>query len=259
MSEKDPSGSETAGRPEESDFDPVAADYRHRLPYLPQFFAQIAASFALSKATAVLDLGCGTGELSVGLAPYCGPILGLDQSEAMIAQRDLPPNVRLRVADVNAGLPRLERPVDLVVIGRAIHFFAREPFLALLESATTDRATVLICGSIISPTTPWRNAYIELLRRYGRPEWSPDDFGRTRFAGSAWSAGRMVITRGIRHTSADELFAHALSYSSMAKEILHDRANFERQLKDLLAPYRGPAGDAELTIASWCMEYKRAS
>ncbi|RJP68761.1 MAG: class I SAM-dependent methyltransferase, partial [Candidatus Abyssobacteria bacterium SURF_17] len=36
-------------------------------------------------ASSILELGCGTGRVLIPLAPHCGHILGVDNSEAMLA------------------------------------------------------------------------------------------------------------------------------------------------------------------------------
>jgi SAM-dependent methyltransferase len=95
------------------DYDLYAKFYPRRVPYARGFFPAAAKAAALSRDSFVLDLACGTGELAVGLAPYCGAVLGIDRSKEMLSRRGaVPANVRFAQADLHTGKLRLSRPAD---------------------------------------------------------------------------------------------------------------------------------------------------
>ena len=64
------------------------ADYyaRYRRGYPAAVADAIAAAFDLCPADVVLDLGCGTGQLSVPLAARAGRVIGMDPEPDMLAQ-----------------------------------------------------------------------------------------------------------------------------------------------------------------------------
>ena len=74
----------------------------------------------------IVDLGAGTGFLSLALAPRAGDVLAVDLSDAMLAvlkkdaEADHRANVRTRMADLSTfDLPAVS--VDLVVSNYALH------------------------------------------------------------------------------------------------------------------------------------------
>ena len=243
----------------EINFGSVAEHYSGRVPYLPDFFSKTAEIFGLSKDSIVLDLACGTGELSFGFAPYCGSVLGIDKSPEMLSQqRVAPENVRFLTADLNTD--GMVSPVlaDLVVIGRAIQYFDKERLLPFLNSSTKKSASVLVCAAIIARSTPWRAEYLRLRQRYATGAWPSDYSGTACFAGSIWSQRRKVMVSGRMQYSASDLFKHSLSFARMANAILNDSDRFERELEELLTPYYGSSRRADAKILSWGLEYRRS-
>ncbi|WUH97559.1 trans-aconitate 2-methyltransferase [Spirillospora sp. NBC_00431] len=80
----------------------------------------------------VVDLGCGTGELTATLADRWpdAVIDGIDGSAEMIAEarrREIPGRLGFRVGDVAAWRP--ERPVDLIVSNAVLHWIPEHPDL----------------------------------------------------------------------------------------------------------------------------------
>src|SRR5215475_6038281 len=60
-------------------------EYRQcRLPFIPTFFAAIARTVPLFQQDDVLDLGCGPGEVALGIAPYGRTITGVDTEQPML-------------------------------------------------------------------------------------------------------------------------------------------------------------------------------
>jgi SAM-dependent methyltransferase len=241
-----------------ADFGRVAGYYAGRTPYLPRYFATVAETLALSTKSFVLDLACGTGELAMGLAPYCGSVLAMDPSAEMIShRRATPANVRFVVASPGVDPILPAKRADLVVIGRAIQYFGRGEILPFLEAVTETTASVMICGANIDPATPWCAAYRHLRNRYSRFSGSPDRSGTELFADSIWSQGRAIVVKAQAQYTLQDMMDHALSHSSALDAILADRDRFRRDLDALLAPYRTAEGRIRATIVNWGLEYTR--
>lgn len=102
-------------------FSSVATGYRAFRPgYPPALFEWLAAA-APGRERAV-DLGCGTGQASVGLARHFDEVIALDPSAEQLASAERHPRVSYRVAQAEAtGLP--DGCADLVVAGQAFHWF----------------------------------------------------------------------------------------------------------------------------------------
>jgi len=77
----------------------------------------------------VLEIGCGTGIVTLGVAPHCQAIWGYDLSPAMIRQaqdkldRSGLENVTIEVGD-GYRLPHKDATFDLVLIPNVLHFLA---------------------------------------------------------------------------------------------------------------------------------------
>lgn len=93
----------------------------------------IATRVTLTRDQSVLDFGCGTGLVTLELAPQVGTIAGADTSPAMLAAlaekaRALGIPVALRELDT-AGRVDLGGPYDLIVSSMTLHHVADVPAL----------------------------------------------------------------------------------------------------------------------------------
>jgi ubiquinone/menaquinone biosynthesis C-methylase UbiE len=102
-------------------------------------YDRLAALAELHPGEHAVDLGCGTGALTLALARRVGPtgsVLGVDASEQMVAyaRRSAPPQVRYAVTPAEAlDLP--EGSVDAVATALAMHHIAPEQRLVALGKA----------------------------------------------------------------------------------------------------------------------------
>jgi len=93
----------------------------------------IAAGVALSKDMAVLDFGCGTGLVSLALAPRVGSITGADTSAGMLqtlAGKAQASGIAVNLKALPAEGPvDLGGPYDLIVSSMTLHHVADVPAL----------------------------------------------------------------------------------------------------------------------------------
>src|SRR5262245_46834737 len=163
-------------------FETVAERYAGRIPYLPEFFVAAAKAFNLSPTSTLLDLGCGTGAVSLGFAPYCGSIVGVDVSANMMAhRRGTPANVKFLQADLNGDGTKIPVRADLVVFGMSIHYLRKDRLMALLDTVTTPSTALFICGTSISTRTPWYAAYRKLRDQHNTMTEPLDLYGQVIF------------------------------------------------------------------------------
>lgn len=105
--------------------------------YSSAYTAPVLSLLGAEPSWTVLDLGCGTGELTVELARRCTSVLAVDASPAMIesARRDLPKDLAGRlsyeIADGQALPatidPQLHGTFDAVFSSAAIHWMKSDP------------------------------------------------------------------------------------------------------------------------------------
>jgi SAM-dependent methyltransferase len=118
-------GGAAAGRRRES-FDTAAADYeRYRAGYPDQVVELVVAAAQVGPGSRVLEIGCGTGQLSVPLARRGAALIAVElgQNLAAIARRNLDDFPAARV-DVGAfeDWPLPTDPFDAVVSASALHW-----------------------------------------------------------------------------------------------------------------------------------------
>jgi len=120
----------------------------------------------------VLDVGCGAGHTALAFAPRVREVVGLDLTEAMLAEaralaaRRRIPNLRTEQGDAMA-LPHADASFDLVTCRQCAHHFER-PLAALREMARVLRpGGRLVLVDSVAPEEPALDTFlnaIELLR-----------------------------------------------------------------------------------------------
>jgi SAM-dependent methyltransferase len=226
-------------------FETTARTYaRHREPYPPAFFAAVAEALKLEGREALIDLGTGPGVLALGFAPYVGRILGVDPEPAMVAE------ARRSAAEADIAFPVIEGraedlaadlgAVDLITVGRALHWMDRPATLAAFDRLLAPAGRVLICGSSTVPEAkPWRVAFDALMR-----SWGDGREGKHRRLYEHWFDGsRFTHVAEIKITHAqpvtpEDLVERALTRSTSSRAVLGARVDaFKAELLAALAPF----------------------
>lgn len=107
-------------------FDGGGGRYARFRPVYPPALAEFLSSIVASHAVAV-DVGCGSGQLTGGLARFFGTTLGIDPSVAQLAHATCVSGVRYVCAHAEQ-LPLRDGCADLVVAAQAAHWFDRPRF-----------------------------------------------------------------------------------------------------------------------------------
>jgi SAM-dependent methyltransferase len=109
-------------------FSDAAGAYGAFRPRYPDALFAFLAECAPGRGRA-WDCGCGSGQASVGLAPYFDEVVATDASARQVEQAEPHPKIRYRAAPAEAsGLP--EASVDLVLSAQAAHWFDLDAFYA---------------------------------------------------------------------------------------------------------------------------------
>ncbi|WP_419996519.1 class I SAM-dependent methyltransferase [Streptomyces boninensis] len=116
------------------------AEYRRGYP--PEALDALQTAFALTAEDAVLDLGCGTGQLAVPLASRVGSVIGMDPEPDMLRlARQAAAGRGVRnvtwVLGADSDVPALGRllgqaPLGMAVIGQALHWMRHEELFQAL-------------------------------------------------------------------------------------------------------------------------------
>ncbi|UGT67164.1 class I SAM-dependent methyltransferase [Nocardia gipuzkoensis] len=150
---------------------------RYRPGYPQSFFDDMVRRFQLDGTGRLLDLGCGTGQLTVPLASHVAEAVGVDPEPTMLVEAA----GRARAAgvttvrwvqgsseDLPAGLGRFR----LVTMGRSFHWMDRERVLASLADSAEDEGALVIANDscLVGPATEWQRAIEDVQRRFLSPQ-----------------------------------------------------------------------------------------
>jgi SAM-dependent methyltransferase len=232
------------------DYSALAARYAAYRPRYPM--AVVEALAAACRATAAAwDVGCGSGQLTVGLAARFGRVVATDTSAAQLAAAEPRPNVEYRVA--RAEQSGLEAGAfDLVVAAQAAHWFDWPRFCA--EASRVARA-----GSMMVAFGYGRvdadGPVGEVLRQYERdvaPWWPPERAHvENGYRDLVWplAAADIAMPRQlVERWSCEETFGYATTWSATAR---YREANGDERLERMRAELRDAWGAAELREIRW--------
>ncbi|EFL89778.1 class I SAM-dependent methyltransferase [Ahrensia sp. R2A130] len=107
-------------------FEAGGDNYAKHRPTYPIAIAQALAALC-ARTDNALDVGCGTGQLSVLLASQFTQVTATDPSEAQIANATAHPNVTYRTEPAEQ-MRSADGSVDLVVAAQAAHWFDIDRF-----------------------------------------------------------------------------------------------------------------------------------
>jgi SAM-dependent methyltransferase len=151
----------------------VASAYRHRPTYPPAVF-DVLIGLVAGEPRAVLDLGCGTGNVARPLAPLVDRVDAVDVSAAMVEEgKRLPGGDHARLTWIvgRAEDAPLRPPYALVTAGESLHWMEWDVVLPRMRDALTPDGLLAIVD--VSFVGGWGQEVVELLKRYNTlKEWS---------------------------------------------------------------------------------------
>lgn len=222
---------------------------RYRPGYPPAFIADVIHRFGLKGAGRLLDLGCGTGQLTVPLAAHVAEAVGVDPEPEMLAEAaqhagdQAISNVRW-VQGSSADLPGGLGYFRVVTMGRSFHWMDREHLLTALDEMVDDDGGVVIANDscLVGPTTPWQQAIEEVQRRFLPADHpgtaAPSGTYQTHEELLATSAFRRVnrqVYEFLRPWSLEQVIGYLYSTSLPLARLLGDRRpEFERAVTSTL-------------------------
>ena len=144
---------------------------RYRPGYPPQVLELLKAECGLSSASAIADIGSGTGILTRIFLENGNRVFGVEPNQDMrrAGEKLLTDYPRFTsVAGAAEATPLSDHSVDIVTAAQAAHWFDREParreFLRILKPGGW---TVLLWNERKTDTTPFLRDYEQLLLTYG--------------------------------------------------------------------------------------------
>jgi SAM-dependent methyltransferase len=228
----------------------IVAAYPSRPPYPAAVFPALTDLLS-GGPRAVLDLGCGTGDLARRLAPLVERVDALDLSDGMIALgKTLPggdaPNL-LWITGSAEDAP-LNPPYGLVTAGESLHWMAWEVVLPRLRDALAPGGLLAVVGR--EEHSPWWTDLLALIIHYSTNK----DFQPYNLIEELTDRD-LFAERGRRSLPAEPLdqpiaayveSIHSRNGFSRDRMAAEEAAAFDEAVHDLLTPY---ARDGMLPIS----------
>ncbi|MGW4096584.1 class I SAM-dependent methyltransferase [Mycobacterium sp. NPDC004974] len=260
MNATDPPGSSDGGL-----FAGTAWHYaRYRPGYPAAFLDDLVQGLSLDGTGRLLDLGCGTGQLTLPLAAHVVEAVGMDHEPDMLAEasRQAQEAAVTNVSWIHgnaADLPGNLGHFTLVTMGRSFHWMDREHVLAALDGMVDDDGSLVIANdsNLLLPTTPWQRAIQEVQRRFLPPDYQhgpppATNTGHTHeqvLANSAFQQVNRRVYEFTRHWTIKQAIGYLYSTSVPLRRLLADRqTEFEDTVTDALLAIE-PSGHLTEAVA----------
>ncbi len=227
---------------------------RYRPGYPAAFFEHLVTRFGLDETQRVLDLGSGTGQIALHLAPYVARVLAVDPEPSMLTEggriaeeRDVH-NIDWLVGD-SYRLAELDLPgLTLVTMGASFHWMDRAGVLRDLDHHMLPGGAVVVAsGGAPADRTPppWtdtvaavRERYLGPARRAGSGTYHHPEEGHAEvLRRSPFSEVETVEWNWILERDLDSVVGLQFSFSYSAPVLFGSeerRAAFESELRDAL-------------------------
>jgi 2-polyprenyl-3-methyl-5-hydroxy-6-metoxy-1,4-benzoquinol methylase len=243
--------SDSLGRSRGSLFTGTAWHYaRYRPGYPRVFFADLAKRFHLDGTGRLLDLGCGTGQLTLPLAEHVAEAVGMDPEPEMLAeaarQAQAASISNVKWAHGNsADLPGEFGRFKLVTMGRSFHWMDREQVLTALGGMVDDNGGLVIANDscLVRQTTAWQQAIADIQHRFLPPDQQP---GKTAVSDvrrpheeiltrSPFRHVRQLVYEFARPWTLEQAIGYLYSTSLPLRRLLGERRTaFEQAITDAL-------------------------
>ncbi len=228
----------------------VVDRYHLRPTYPPETFTLLNA-LIVDEPRAVLDVGCGTGNLARPLAAYVERVDAVDISEPMLQRaRTLPggdsPRIRWLVGQAEDA--EAQPPYALITAGESLHWMDWGVALPRFAQMLTPRGALAIV-QVEEQAAPWRKGYIQIVRRFSsNPTYRPVDLIAELERYHLFQKQGEQVTAPVawRQTIADYIAAqHARSALSLETMTASQAAQFASEMQALLSPH---AQNGQLTM-----------
>ncbi len=227
---------------------------RYRAGYPEALFTDLAERFGLDGSKRVLDLGCGTGQIAIPLAPHVRQVIAVDPQPTMLhegqvlaAERGIT-NIDWRQGD-STGLAAMGLDdLTLALMGASFHWMDRPAVLKVFDRIVRPDGAVIVVsgGSAYRADKPaWddvvtavRTRWLGPQRRAGSGTYShPEQRHEEVLAASAFSRVEVVEFTSTLTRDLDSVVGLQFSYSySAPAQLGDDAAAFEADLRrELLA------------------------
>lgn len=217
----------------------AARAYKHR-PNYPAATFDFLASLIIDEPRAVLDLGCGTGNIARLLAPRAARIDAIDLAQEMLDEARMLPGgdaANISWTCSPAETAPLDPPYALIVGGQSLHWMHWEVLMPRLAAARTANA-MLALVSTEEPKTPWHDDLQRIIKRHSTAQdYVPFDMiPAWENAGLFTKHGETIITPVETAQRIEDYIAGFHAMSTLTRAHI-DHAAFDVEAHAAIAPH----------------------
>ncbi len=217
--------------------------YQYRPPYPDELF-EILLALITDEPRAVLDLGCGRGDVARELVAHVERVDAVDFSHFMLARgKQLPhgdhPQLHWifgRVEDV-----ALHPPYALITAGESFHWFAWDVVIPRLHNLLTPHGYLALFGREAAPN-PWNAAVMESIRRFAtNKDFQPYSTLEELQKRNLFALRGTKVTAPYQFVQSVEDYIesfHSRNGFSRERMGVKQAAAFDAELQHILAPYQ---------------------
>jgi SAM-dependent methyltransferase len=239
-----------------SSFGSRAAAYAEHRPDYPREALEWGLSGATGTPHRVLDLGAGTGKLSLGLAGLGLDVTAVEPDAEMRAELERRVPSATSLAGQAERIPLPDAQVDAVFVGQAFHWFD-------VPAAMTEIARVLRPGGVLVPmwnyeddSVPWVAEFTELGRDGARKPASTHDLRQVEHPDfEPFESDRF---RHVQRRTAESLLETIATYSLVIVSAPEESSALLTRLREFLASNPATAnGEFDLPLITWALRARR--
>ena len=223
--------------------DAVARAYAFRVPYPPEVFTFLG-SLQPDGPGRVLELGCGSGDLTIGLAPHTNSIDAVDPSDALLAvarRRQGDATFRINWHACSAEAFPYCGPYSLVVAAQSLHWMDWAVVLPNIALSAMPDGWLAVVGRSRELPSPVRSGLGSLIARYSTNQdfESYDVVRHLTDRGMFEEAGRQNFGGHEIRQPIDEFIESIHSQNGFSRDRMSDESAdaFDREVRELTHPH----------------------
>jgi SAM-dependent methyltransferase len=240
------------------DFGGEAADYYHRYRhgYPSAVIDALVCAFKLTGQDVTVDLGCGTGQLTMPMARHVRAVIGVDIEPDMLehahqAARDADVRNVMWMLGTDAEIPALrrllgDRSVGAVTIAQALHWMNHQDlFRAVVPLLRADGGIAVVTNGtpLWLQETDWSRALRDFLQHWLGTTLADacgtDEQSQRRYSEDLAAAGFEVFTTAVDYVASldmDQLVGGVYSAMGGRMPAASRRPAFAEQVRRAVAP-----------------------
>jgi ubiquinone/menaquinone biosynthesis C-methylase UbiE len=252
---------------------------RFRPPYPQELLDDLCERVPVSGSGRLVDLACGTGQITFALAGQFAEVWAVDQEAEFVAFGQ-DKAISLGVTNTrwltgSAETADLDGPFELATVGNAFHRLNR-PAVAerMLTWLQPGGAAALVWGNgpHQNGDAPWQRAMAKLLHEWMQKAGAADRVPAGWQEAAAPESNEQVLRRAgfdyvgrfeftdARRWTVETLTGYALSTSYLNPQVLGTSlSEFERDMSDRLSPFAPEGTFEELTSSAYDLARKPRS